>query len=48
MNKEAKIVCRVASLFTRADSSESRLAEATEQVEHTTQANLAKAFQDDL
>ncbi len=44
----AEIVRRVESLFALADSIESRLAEATAQVERTTQAILAKAFRGEL
>jgi type I restriction enzyme S subunit len=44
----AEIIRRVDSLFALADSSESRLAEATAQVERTTQAILAKAFRGEL
>jgi type I restriction enzyme S subunit len=45
---QSEIVCRVESLFALADSIESRLAEATAQVERTTQAILAKAFRGEL
>lgn len=46
--EQTEIVRRVESLFALADSIESRLAEATAQVERTTQAILAKAFRGDL
>lgn len=46
--EQAEIVRRVESLFALADSIESRLAEATAQVERTTQAILAKAFRGEL
>ncbi len=45
---QSEIVCRVESLFALADSIESRLGEATAQVERTTQAILAKAFRGEL
>lgn len=48
MAEQVEIVRRVASLFAIADSIESRLAEATSQVEITTQAILAKAFRGEL
>lgn len=48
LEEQAEIVRRVESLFALADSIESRLAEATTQVERTTQAILAKAFRGDL
>lgn len=48
MEEQFEIVRRVESLFAFADSIESRLAEATAQVERTTQAILAKAFRGDL
>lgn len=48
MSEQVEIVRRVESLFALADSIESRLAEATAQVERTTQAILAKAFRGDL
>lgn len=48
MSKHVKIVRRVESPFTLADSIQSSLAEATTQVERTTQANLAKAFRGEL
>lgn len=48
LREQAEIVCRVESLFAFADSIESRLAEATAQVERTTQAVLAKAFSGEL
>ncbi len=47
-DEQAEIVRRVESLFGLADSIESRLAEATAQVERTTQAILAKAFRGEL
>lgn len=47
-DEQAEIVRRVESLFALADSIESRLAEATAQVERTTQAILAKAFRGEL
>lgn len=46
--EQLEIVRRVESLFALADSIESRLAEATAQVERTTQAILAKAFRGEL
>lgn len=48
LEEQAEIVRRVDSLFALADSIESRLAEATTQVERTTQAILAKAFRGEL
>lgn len=45
---QSEIVRRVESLFALADSIESRLAEATAQVERTTQAILAKALRGEL
>lgn len=48
LDEQAEIVRRVESLFALADSIESRLAEATNQVERTTQAILAKAFRGEL
>lgn len=48
MSEQVEIVRRVESLFALADSIESRLAEATAQVERTTQAILAKAFRGEL
>lgn len=48
VTEQAEIVRRVESLFALADSIESRLAEATAQVERTTQAILAKAFRGEL
>lgn len=48
LNEQAEVVRRVESLFALADSIESRLAEATAQVERTTQAILAKAFRGEL
>jgi type I restriction enzyme S subunit len=48
IEEQAEIVRRVESLFALADSIESRLAEATAQVERTTQAILAKAFRGEL
>lgn len=48
MAEQVEIVRRVESLFAIADSIESRLAEATAQVERTTQAILAKAFRGEL
>jgi type I restriction enzyme S subunit len=47
-DEQVEIVRRVESLFALADSIESRLAEATAQVERTTQAILAKAFRGEL
>lgn len=47
-DEQAEIVRRVGSLLALADSIESRLAEATAQVERTTQAILAKAFRGEL
>lgn len=47
-DEQAEIVRRVDSLFALADSIESRLADATAQVERTTQAILAKAFRGEL
>lgn len=47
-DEQAEIVRRVDSLFALADSIESRLADATTQVERTTQAILAKAFRGEL
>lgn len=47
-NEQVEIMRRVGSLFALADSIESRLAEATAQVERTTQAILAKAFRGEL
>lgn len=46
--EQVEIARRVESLFALADSIESRLAEATAQVERTTQAILAKAFRGEL
>ncbi len=46
--EQAEIVRRVQSLFALADSIESRIAEATAQVERTTQAILANAFRGEL
>lgn len=46
--EQVEIVRRVESLFALADSIESRLADATAQVERTTQAILAKAFRGEL
>ncbi len=46
--EQEEIVRRVESLFALADSIESRLAEASAQVERTTQAILAKAFRGEL
>lgn len=46
--EQAEIVRRVESLFALADSTESRLADATAQVERTTQAILAKALRGEL
>jgi type I restriction enzyme S subunit len=48
INEHVEIVRRVESLFALADSIESRLAEATAQVERTTQAILDKAFRGEL
>ena len=48
MNELVEVVRRVESLVALADSIESRLAEATAQVERTTQAILAKAFRGEL
>lgn len=48
LDEQAEIVQRVESLFALADSIEARLAEATAQVERTTQAILAKAFRGEL
>lgn len=48
LDEQAEIVRRVESLFALADSIESRLAEATVQVERTTQVILAKAFRGEL
>lgn len=48
LKEQTEIVHRVESLFALADSIESRLAEATAQVERTTQAILAKAFRGEL
>lgn len=48
LEEQAEIVRRVESLFALADSIESRLTEATAQVERTTQAILAKAFRGEL
>lgn len=48
LDEQAEIVRRVEALFALADSIESRLAEATTQVERTTQAILAKAFRGEL
>lgn len=48
INEQVEIVRRVKSLFTLADSIESRLAEATAQVERSTQAILAKAFRGEV
>jgi type I restriction enzyme S subunit len=45
---QKRIADRVESLFALADSIESRLADATAQVERTTQAILAKAFRGEL
>lgn len=47
-SEQVEIVRRVESLFALADSIESRLAEATAQVERTTQTILAKAFRGEL
>lgn len=47
-DEQAEIVRRVESLFGLADSIESRLVEATAQIERTTQAILAKAFRGEL
>jgi type I restriction enzyme S subunit len=47
-SEQVEIVRRIESLFALADSIESRLAEATAQVERTTQAILAKAFRGEL
>lgn len=47
-DEQVEIVRRVESLFSLADQIESRLAEATAQVERTTQAILAKAFRGEL
>ncbi|MCW5939190.1 MAG: restriction endonuclease subunit S [Fimbriimonadaceae bacterium] len=47
-DEQIEIVSRVESLFALADSIESRLADATAQVERTTQAILAKAFRGEL
>jgi type I restriction enzyme, S subunit len=46
--EQAEIVRRVESLLALADSIESRLADATVQVERTTQAILSKAFRGEL
>ncbi len=48
LDEQVKIVRRVESLCALADSIESRLAEATAQVERTTQAILARAFRGEL
>lgn len=48
LDEQTEIVRRVESLFALADSIESRLAEATAQVERTTQAILSKAFRGEL
>lgn len=48
IDEQSEIVRRVESLFALADSIESRHAEATAQVERTTQAILAKAFRGEL
>ena len=48
LDEQAEIVRRVKSLLALADSIESRLDEATAQVERTTQAILAKAIRGDL
>jgi type I restriction enzyme S subunit len=48
LDEQTEIVRRVESLFALADSIESRLADATAQVERTTQAILAKAFRGEL
>ncbi|HRD30058.1 MAG TPA: restriction endonuclease subunit S [Fimbriimonadaceae bacterium] len=48
IEEQAEIVRRVEALFSLADSIESRLTEATAQVERTTQAILAKAIRGDL
>lgn len=47
-DEQVEIVRRVESLFSLADSIESRLAEATAQIECTAQAILAKAFRGEL
>jgi len=47
-SEQAEIVRRVDTLFALADSVESRLSEATAQVERTTQSILAKAFRGEL
>jgi type I restriction enzyme S subunit len=46
--EQTEIVRRVESLFALADAVDSRLSEATAQVERTTQAILAKAFRGEL
>lgn len=48
LDEQAEIVRRVECLFALADSIDSRLTEATAQVERTTQAILAKAFRGEL
>lgn len=48
LDEQEEIVLRVESLFALADSIESRLADATAQVERTTQSILAKAFRGEL
>ncbi|MBI5706470.1 MAG: restriction endonuclease subunit S [Armatimonadetes bacterium] len=48
VDEQTEIVRRVDALFALADSIESRLTDATAQVERTTQAILAKAFRGEL
>lgn len=48
MNEQVEVVRRVESLVALDDSIESRLAEATAQVQRTTQAILAKALRGEL